>query len=64
MFLFRSSRYLEELERYQPDILKACKASMIKTESDLDFLRINKKKFELCPDDSVDYAVMEKTLMQ
>ncbi|ELV7518838.1 mannose-1-phosphate guanylyltransferase/mannose-6-phosphate isomerase, partial [Photobacterium damselae] len=29
--------------------------------SDLDFIRISKEIFEKCPDDSIDYAVMEKT---
>jgi mannose-1-phosphate guanylyltransferase len=37
---------------------------MSEIEPDLDFLRIDKKKFEECPSDSVDFAVMEKLLMQ
>ena len=28
---------------------------------DLDFLRLNEAAFLACPDDSIDYAVMEKT---
>ena len=61
MFLFRASRYLEELEKFRPDIYRACKASMVATQSDLDFLRINKEKFIECPSESIDYAVMENT---
>ena len=61
MFLFKASRYLEDLLKFRPEIYEACKASLDKTESDLDFLRVNKEKFEACPSDSVDYAVMEKT---
>ena len=61
MFLFKASRYLAELKVYRPDILAACEKSMIDTQSDLDFVRVNKTAFEVCPDDSVDYAVMEKT---
>ena len=61
MFLFRASRYLEELEKFRPDIYRACKASMVATQSDLDFLRINKEKFSECPSESIDYAVMENT---
>jgi mannose-1-phosphate guanylyltransferase len=61
MFLFRASRYLEELEKFRPDIYRACKASMVATQSDLDFLRINKEKFTECPSESIDYAVMENT---
>ena len=61
MFLFKASRYLEELKKFRPDIYDSCKASLDTTAFDQDFLRINKEKFETCPSDSVDYAVMEKT---
>jgi len=61
MFLFRSSRYLEELQNFRPDILEACKASILDIKADLDFLRVNKERFSECPSDSIDYAVMEKT---
>ena len=61
MFLFRASRYLEELQKFRPDIFDACKASTQGVKLDLDFLRINNEKFVDCPSDSVDYAVLEKT---
>lgn len=61
MFLFKASRFLEELKNFRPDIYQACKASMEETEPDLDFLRINREKFAACPTESVDYAVMENT---
>jgi len=61
MFLFKASRYLEELKKFRPDIYQACEAAMVETRSDLDFLRINKEKFGACPSESVDYAVMENT---
>lgn len=61
MFLFKASRYLEELKKFRPDIYEACKNSLDSAESDLDFLRINKEDFEVCPSDSIDYAVMERT---
>jgi mannose-1-phosphate guanylyltransferase len=61
MFLFRASSYLEELTKFQPDILKQCKVSLMGIKTDLDFLRINKETFESCPAESIDYAVMEKT---
>ena len=62
IFLFNASRYLEELNKFQPDIYKACKESMLGSKSDFNFLRIDKAKFEECPSESIDYAVMEKTL--
>ncbi|MFW8592260.1 mannose-1-phosphate guanylyltransferase/mannose-6-phosphate isomerase [Glaciecola sp. 2405UD65-10] len=61
MFMFKASVYLNEIKQHNPDIFAACEASIANTETDLDFLRINKEAFEACPDDSIDYAVMEKT---
>ncbi|MBL4765349.1 MAG: mannose-1-phosphate guanylyltransferase/mannose-6-phosphate isomerase [Colwellia sp.] len=61
MFLFKASRYLAELEKFRPDILSACRASMAKVEKDLDFTRPDKESFLQCADESIDYAVMEKT---
>jgi len=61
MFLFKASRYLAELKTHRPDILAACEESMVSAQRDLDFIRVDKVAFEACPDDSVDYAVMEKT---
>lgn len=61
MFLFRASRYLEELERYRPDIHEVCKRSLDGLNSDSDFIRVHEEQFLGCPSESVDYAVMEKT---
>lgn len=61
MFMFRASRYLEELEKFRPDILEACRAAMATTRADLDFVRIDAAAFKTCPAESIDYAVMEKT---
>jgi mannose-1-phosphate guanylyltransferase len=61
MFLFRASTYLAELKTLRPDMFSACEQAMAATQADLDFIRVDKGSFEACPDDSVDYAVMEKT---
>jgi len=61
MFLFKASRYLEELQKFRPDIFEICKLAADSVEADLDFVRIKKEKFLECPSDSIDYAVMEKT---
>ncbi|WP_270829395.1 mannose-1-phosphate guanylyltransferase/mannose-6-phosphate isomerase [Aeromonas sp. QDB20] len=61
MFLFKASRYLAELKAHRPDILKACELAMQGARADLDFIRLAEDKFAECPDDSIDYAVMEKT---
>lgn len=61
MFMFQASRYLEELEKFNPDIVAACRSAIAGEVKDFDFTRIDATAFELCPDDSIDYAVMEKT---
>ncbi|WP_413284576.1 mannose-1-phosphate guanylyltransferase/mannose-6-phosphate isomerase [Vibrio sp. MA40-2] len=61
MFLFKASVYLEELQKYRPDILAACKEAYIGSYTDLDFIRLNEQVFANCPDESIDYAVMEPT---
>ena len=61
MFLFKASRYLNELKAFRPDIYNACENAMQNQNNDLDFIRVDKESFEACPDESVDYAVMEQT---
>ena len=61
MFLFKASRYLEELQKYRPDILKECQSAIKSISKDHDFLRVAKSAFAKCPSESIDYAVMEKT---
>ncbi|MDD9174890.1 mannose-1-phosphate guanylyltransferase/mannose-6-phosphate isomerase [Aliivibrio sp. S2TY2] len=59
MFMFKASQYLNELKKHNPEMLKACERSMSKIQVDLDFIRVDKKNFEACPSDSIDYAVLE-----
>ncbi|NMX23532.1 mannose-1-phosphate guanylyltransferase/mannose-6-phosphate isomerase [Dissulfurirhabdus thermomarina] len=61
IFLFRARRYLEELERFAPEILAACREAHARARVDLDFLRLDPEAFGACPSDSIDYAVMERT---
>jgi mannose-1-phosphate guanylyltransferase len=61
MFMFKASRYLEELQKFSPDILDVCKRAIADPSQDMEFVRVDKTIFENCPDDSIDYAVMEKT---
>lgn len=61
MFLIKASRYLQELEKYCPEISAACKKALENTTSDNDFIRLDTDAFKLCPDESIDYAVMEHT---
>ncbi|MBT8765776.1 mannose-1-phosphate guanylyltransferase/mannose-6-phosphate isomerase [Metapseudomonas boanensis] len=61
MFMFRASRYLEELQQFRPDILAACRKALAGGTQDLHFTRVDAAAFTECPEDSIDYAVMEKT---
>ncbi|WP_151704813.1 mannose-1-phosphate guanylyltransferase/mannose-6-phosphate isomerase [Nitrincola alkalilacustris] len=61
MFMFRASRYLEELQKHHPEILTACEQAIGSATRDLDFVRLDHDLFAASPDDSIDYAVMEKT---
>ncbi|KIQ27159.1 mannose-1-phosphate guanylyltransferase/mannose-6-phosphate isomerase [Xanthomonas campestris] len=61
MFLFRASRYLEELRKFQPAIADACQKAWEAAKRDADFTRLDKDAFAASPSDSIDYAVMEKT---
>ncbi|MGY0560869.1 mannose-1-phosphate guanylyltransferase/mannose-6-phosphate isomerase [Luteimonas sp. A277] len=61
MFLFRASRYLEELQKFQPAMVTAVRKAFEGAARDGDFVRLDKDAFAASPADSIDYAVMEKT---
>lgn len=61
IFIFSAKAYLEELERYQPDALKAARDALDGATPDLDFLRLDGTAFANAPNISIDYAVMERT---
>ena len=61
MFMFRASRYLNELRCFAPEILSACRKTLKGAVRDLDFTRLDSEAFAGCRSDSIDYAVMEKT---
>ncbi len=61
MFLFKVSTYLEELAKFRPDILKASESAYDSHFEDLDFIRMSSGLFSQIPEESIDFAVMEKT---
>ena len=61
MFLFRSSALLAEMKRLVPAMVAACEKAIGAGREDLDFFRLDRAAFAVCPADSIDYAVMEKT---
>lgn len=61
IFLFQAGSYLDELGKHSPSIVDSCRAALDLARRDLDFTRLDKDAFQACLDDSIDYAVMEKT---
>lgn len=61
IFLFPAALYLSELEKFEPDIVAACRKALEGGRNDLSFYRIGEDAFRECPSNSVDYAVMEHT---
>ena len=61
IFMFRASVFIDELNKFRPDILKICQQALKSSTQDLDFIRIDNDSFSCCPEESIDYAVMEKT---
>ncbi|MCL7714949.1 mannose-1-phosphate guanylyltransferase/mannose-6-phosphate isomerase [Stenotrophomonas mori] len=61
MFLFRASRYLDELARCAPAMLERSRAAWEGARRDADFTRLDAEAFAAVTPDSIDYAVMEKT---
>jgi len=61
MFAFTAGNFLQELAKFNPQMLEICKQALAAAKTDLDFTRLDKEIFSTCPADSIDYAVMEKT---
>ncbi len=61
MFLFKASRYLQELERLNPAMLAGSRKAWEQAKRDSDFTRLDRDLFSAVASDSIDYAVMEKT---
>lgn len=61
MLMFRGSVFLGELGRHRPDILSACRVAMEHAQIDRHFTHVQAEQFSLCEEESVDYAVMERT---
>lgn len=61
IFLLRADAFLDELGKYAPEMLAACRASVAHAKRDSDFVRPSATEFEKSPSDSIDYAVMEHT---
>jgi len=59
IFMMRPSIWLAQLSYFRRDMYDICKEASDKGVADGDFRRVDVPTFELCPSDSIDYAVME-----
>ena len=60
IFLFRADAYLAALARFAPGIIAATEAAMDRAHRDAHRIFPDADAFAASPDDSIDYAVMEK----
>lgn len=61
MFAFSVKSFRKEMDKHAPDILSHMSAAVRKGVRDDHFYRLDKKNMERCPNDSIDYCLMEKT---
>lgn len=61
MFLFRADSFLDELDRLEPEMHGLTRESVHLANRNPDFVRLHADSFRRCRNDSIDYAVMEKT---
>ncbi|HRE32125.1 MAG TPA: mannose-1-phosphate guanylyltransferase/mannose-6-phosphate isomerase, partial [Candidatus Berkiella sp.] len=62
MFLFSAGAFVQELMLHHPAIFDAAKAAYSDARFSEDFIRPSSNEFAKSPADSIDYAVMEKTI--
>jgi mannose-1-phosphate guanylyltransferase len=61
MFMFKAGVFLEELQRYSSQIFEASQEAFNNTRSENNLTRIKHDDIINIPEDSIDYAVMEKS---
>jgi mannose-1-phosphate guanylyltransferase/mannose-6-phosphate isomerase len=61
MFMFKPQVLIDEMEVYCSEILSYSKKSVYASTKDFSFIRLDKDSFDLCPSNSIDYALMEKS---
>ena len=61
IFLFKAKTIIKEIKNLNQEIFKACEKAFHNSKKDFDFQRLDEKNFEVCPNISIDNAVMENT---
>ncbi len=61
MFCFKAGVFLEELKKYSPDVYESSKQALENTVIESNLTRIQHEDMLKIPDNSIDYALMEKS---
>jgi mannose-1-phosphate guanylyltransferase/mannose-6-phosphate isomerase len=61
MFVFPAGLLLDELARFEPDIVTAAAQALARGQSDGNVIQLDKDSFAGAPSKSIDYALMERT---
>ncbi|BBB33412.1 mannose-1-phosphate guanylyltransferase [Thermotomaculum hydrothermale] len=61
IFAFKIKSYLNELEKFEPEMYKACEETFLDSKMNGNLIRFKRELMEKIPANSIDYAVMEKT---
>lgn len=60
LFVFKASVWLEAIKQFEPKMFEQCVLAVDNGSKDGDFFRLDKESFSASPDNSIDYAIMEK----
>lgn len=61
IFMFKAKKFIEEIEKYSPDILAIVNEAVNTSKRSNTVIRLNKNEFSKNEAISIDYAVMEQT---
>ncbi|MBU2531901.1 MAG: mannose-1-phosphate guanylyltransferase/mannose-6-phosphate isomerase [Alphaproteobacteria bacterium] len=61
IFLYAARTMVAAFAEHAPDTLEAAREAFEKAQADLDFLRLDKAAYARCENQSLDYAIIEKT---
>ena len=60
IFLMSARALIQAFETHAPEILEGCRRALLRSQVDLDFLRLDPQVYGAVQDISIDYAIMEK----
>ena len=62
MFVFKASVYLNELQNQNSEMFFHCQSAFRRSILEVGVIRLSEQAFNLCPNNSIDYTIMEKTV--